>query len=60
LNVEWQGRIAVGFVALAAMLVAGHYLKKPLGGRLARGLLKRGHVKWAMRMRKFSGDRDCC
>ena len=56
----WQARIAVALVLVAAVLVAGHYLKRPVAGRIARALLSRGHVKWAMRLRKISGNRHCC
>lgn len=50
----WQEPIALAAVALSVLwLTRGWY-----GGPLSRWLLRRGKVKWAMRVRGACGCRD--
>ena len=50
-----QRTIAFGLVGLAALDVARRLFRRYGAARLAQWLLKKGRIKWAMRVRRFGG-----
>ncbi|MCM2276686.1 MAG: hypothetical protein NDJ89_01260 [Oligoflexia bacterium] len=69
MSTSLQEGIALTLVALAALVLVSRAFRKLLAEPLARWLLARGKVKWAMRiypkfrpgLRKNSGtETDCC
>ena len=55
-----QEVIALGIVALTFLIVGIGFFKKNLAPTLSEKLLKRGHVKWAMRVRGFAKKKSGC
>jgi hypothetical protein len=58
-RVSFQQLATLALVLAAALFVAWNVLGAPLAGVLARALLKRGRVKWAMRLRAIAGAKGC-
>ena len=54
-----QDKIAFAIVALAAVAVLVSFFRATLAGPLSRLLLRRGKVKWAMKLKAGSKEPGC-